>query len=71
MTEIFELGHVDNLTDGLKSLEQGNIGLSDGSVQQTTTPRLRRALEAAKADNEQRAGKTRIQLPEPGSSSSE
>jgi hypothetical protein len=47
--------------------EGGNIGLSDGSVQQTTTAMLRRTVEMAKKANPN--GKPRVHLPEVGSGS--
>jgi hypothetical protein len=43
-------------------VERGNLGLADGSAQQTTSPTLRRQLTAANASN--KIGKTRLQLPE-------
>jgi hypothetical protein len=52
-----------------EAIEAGNIGLADGSVQQSATEGLRRQVEAAKKLNG--GGLTRIQLPEAGSSSSE
>ena len=51
--------------------ERGNLGLSDGSVQQMTTVMLRRQIDFANAAQPVRDGKTRIQLPEAGSGSSE
>ena len=42
--------------------ERGNLGQSDGSAQQTTTPILRRQIAAANASN--KIGRTRLQLPE-------
>ncbi|MEY2410200.1 MAG: hypothetical protein QOF48_2870 [Verrucomicrobiota bacterium] len=41
--------------------ERGNLGLADGSAQQTTTPALRRQIAAANASN--KIGLTRLQIP--------
>jgi len=41
--------------------EQGNVGLADGSVQQMTTPALRRQVTVANQQN--KIGITRVQLP--------
>jgi prepilin-type N-terminal cleavage/methylation domain-containing protein len=50
--------------------EAGNLGLSDGSVRQSTTAELRRAVEfAERAKNTGDDGKIRIHLPEVGAGS--
>ena len=47
----------------------GNVGLADGSVQEATTAALRKQVALANESN--KSERTRLQLPEAGSSSSE